>query len=288
MILDIILILITLIALVIATITDIKKREVPDFLSYSLLSIAIFSKTLQALIEKSLIPVIYAIIGFAIYFILALIMYYTKQWGGGDSKLLMSLGIIFSQYPISLLKYFSPNLNIPVLLSLLINILLAGSVYGIIYSLILAVKNKNKFNQELKKINKKHLKYFIIAAVLLFIISFFIKALEIKLLTFLISMILILTPYLLILIKTVEKSCMIKKIPVSKLTEGDWLTENIYNKKQKLIYSSKSPGITLEQIQQIKKLNIKKVTIKEGIPFVPSFLLAVIITLIYGNVIFFI
>ena len=86
MILDIILILITLIALVIATITDIKKREVPDFLSYSLLSIVIFSKTLQALIEKSLIPVIYAIIGFAIYFILALIMYYTKQWGGGDGK----------------------------------------------------------------------------------------------------------------------------------------------------------------------------------------------------------
>jgi len=288
MILDIILITITLIALVISSITDIKKREVPDFLSYSLLSIAIFSKALETLIENSFIPVLYATVGFAIYFSLGLIMYYTKQWGGGDSKLLMSLGIILSQYPNSLLTYFNPNLNIPLLLSFFINMLLAGSIYGIIYSIALAIKNKNRFNQEMKKINKKILKYFTFIAIIIFLISFLINTSEIKLVMFLISIILILVPYFLILIKVVEKSCMIKEILVDKLTEGDWIIGNIYSKNRKLVYSNKSLGVTSEQIQQIKKLNIKKITIKEGIPFTPSFLVAFIITLIYGNLIFFI
>ena len=72
MILGTILIMITLTALVIATITDIKKREVPDFLSYSLLSIAIFSVFLKSILEKSFMPLIYGTIGFLVYLLIAL------------------------------------------------------------------------------------------------------------------------------------------------------------------------------------------------------------------------
>ena len=81
-------------------------------------------------------------------------------------------------------------------------------------------------------------------------------------------------------IKAVETSCMIKKVPASKLTEGDWIVKNVYV-KGKYITGPKELGITEEQIKRLpKKL---KVTIKEGIPFVPSFLASYVLLLIFGN-----
>ena len=80
---------------------------------------------------------------------------------------------------------------------------------------------------------------------------------------------------------------MIKNIPINNLTEGDWIVNDIYS-KNKIVYSKKSLGVTLDQISIIKKLKIKTITIKEGIPFTPAFLIAFIITLIYGNILFFI
>jgi hypothetical protein len=76
---------------------------------------------------------------------------------------------------------------------------------------------------------------------------------------------------------------MIKKISVNKLTEGDWIIENVYY-KNRLLYNKNNPGITNSEIKLLKKFNIKYVLIKEGLPFVPSFLLALIISLIFGNI----
>ena len=77
---------------------------------------------------------------------------------------------------------------------------------------------------------------------------------------------------------------MIKKIPVNKLTEGDWIIKNVYH-KGKLIYNKNGPGISNPSISLLKKYKIKSVPVKEGLPFVPSFLLALIFSLIFGNLI---
>ena len=75
---------------------------------------------------------------------------------------------------------------------------------------------------------------------------------------------------------------MIKRILINKLTEGDWIIENIYYKKR-LLYNKNNPGITNDEIKLLKKYSIKTVIIKEGLPFIPSFLIALIISLIFGN-----
>ena len=81
-----------LIGLLIATMTDIKTREVPDWLSYSLIVIGLGVRLIYSLFEWNFSYVLFGFIGFGIFFLIALFMYYTKQWGGGDSKLLMGLG----------------------------------------------------------------------------------------------------------------------------------------------------------------------------------------------------
>lgn len=287
MILDILLIIITLITLVIASITDIKTREIPDFLNYSLLITVFFLKLLESIAIKSFTPFLYAVLGFIMYFVIALFMYYTKQWGGGDSKLLMSLGIVFSQYPSFFLSYFNPSMDLPLLLSMFLNILIFGSLYGMLFSAYTAIKNKDKFLAELKKAKLKKIRYYLILSLAIVVSSLFTHIMILKLFIISISLLITLIPYLLIFIKTIEKSCMIKNIPINNLTEGDWIVNDIYS-KNKIVYSKKSLGVTLDQISIIKKLKIKTITIKEGIPFTPAFLIAFIITLIYGNILFFI
>ena len=87
MIIDIILVIIGLIGLILATLNDIKHKEVPDFISYSLIAIGLSLRLIYLLTYKQYSYFLYALLYGAIFFGLGSIMYYTKQWGGGDTKL---------------------------------------------------------------------------------------------------------------------------------------------------------------------------------------------------------
>jgi hypothetical protein len=78
---------------------------------------------------------------------------------------------------------------------------------------------------------------------------------------------------------------MYKKINPKNLMEGDWVQGDIY-KNKKLIYKEDPLGINKKSINLLIKHKIKQVIVKEGIPFVPSFLIGTIATLILGSVIF--
>ena len=75
---------------------------------------------------------------------------------------------------------------------------------------------------------------------------------------------------------------MIKEINTNKLTEGDWIYKPVYY-KNRLLISRKNPGITKKDIILLKKYKIRNVIIKEGVPFVPAFLISTFISLIFGN-----
>jgi len=97
---------------------------------------------------------------------------------------------------------------------------------------------------------------------------------------FLVAIILIF-PYLYIFVKAVENSCMIKLLAPKQLTEGDWLVKPV--KIGKKIIKPKTEGLTVQDIAIIKKAK-KKVLVKEGMPFVPVFLIAVLASLFFGDI----
>ena len=84
---------------------------------------------------------------------------------------------------------------------------------------------------------------------------------------------------------------MYKLVEPSRLTEGDWIAKNVLY-KGKVITGPKDLGIAKKQIALLKKLyrenKVKKILVKEGIPFVPSFFLGWITTLVIGNILNFI
>ncbi|MBD3354734.1 hypothetical protein GF361_01975, partial [Candidatus Woesearchaeota archaeon] len=287
MITDILLLSIALTALIIATITDIKTREVPDWLNFSLIFAGIGIRLIYSSLTFDWSYLLYGIIGLFFFVILGYIMFYTAQWGGGDSKLLMGIGALIGIKPV-----LQP---IPLLIVFLFNVLLVGAVYGLIYSTVLAVIHRKKFLKKFSKLmHSKKMQRFrkiklitIIIICILFIFLFKDKIIDPFVLTTLIIVALLfyLSYYLVVFVKAVELSSMYKWISPEKLTEGDWIAKKV-KVNGKVITGPKDLGIEKAKIKKLIKLKkkgkIKKVKVKYGIPFVPSFLIAFILSLAFG------
>lgn len=269
---------IALIALVFGTYTDFRTKEVPDWANYGLIFIGIFLHLIYSVITSEWMVFMKCVSGLALAAAVAIPMFYLGQWGGGDSKMLMALGSLIS-------LDFAYN---SFLVSLIINIFLIGAIYGIIYAIALALRHSNSFLEKFKKVisEKKNVRLRIALLMLclaIFVLSFFTSAFRISLL--LLIFVIIVSFYLWAFVKAVEKAIMYKFVSPSKLTEGDWIAKDIIV-KGKRICGPKDLGVTKEQIKMLKKLKVRTVFIKEGIPFVPSFLLAFIFTYFLGNVLF--
>ena len=88
--------------------------------------------------------------------------------------------------------------------------------------------------------------------------------------------------------KTIENISMYKKKLIKNLKPGDWLASNIIDEKGNSIIKKTAEGLTEKDIEKLKQHNIKTVTIKEGIPFIPPFLIGTILTLLTNKLLFFI
>jgi len=285
--LDIILITIAILGLIIATISDIKTREIPDWLSYSLIMTAIAARLIYAILSQDFQPLAYVALAFTIVFIFGNLLYHTKQWGGGDTKMLIALSVIFAVKP----SYLSETTT-PFLIILIANILFIGAIYGLIYGIVLGIKHKNKFKKEIILLTKQRktkilAKFSLIMSVVWIVFAVMSKM---PLLRFLFILLAIFSPlyYLLWLsAKAIEKASMYKKISIGKVRIGDWLAENI-TKGKKLILRSKPEGLSKLDIRTLKQNKIKSIIIKEGIPFIPPFLIATILTLLRNKLLFLI
>ena len=96
---DLFIISIALVWLIFASLQDIKTREVPDWISYSLIIIALAFYSIKSIVMKDFSFIIQSLFGSIFLFLLGNLMYYTRQWGGGDVKLLAALGALFPIYP---------------------------------------------------------------------------------------------------------------------------------------------------------------------------------------------
>lgn len=280
-------IIICLIALIVGMITDFKTREVPDWLNFSLIFSGIGINLIATIMYSNWSFIINSLAGLAFGVVIALIMFYGGQWGGGDSKMIMGLGALLG---LNISKFQLLPIFNSFFVSFFVNMLLIGSIYGLIWISVLAVKNRKKIVKKFKEL--RHERIFVrIRWVFLFLLLtiIVIMFLDLGLMKFyLIGFILaaFFIAYLWNFVKAVEEISMIKKVNVEELTEGDWIVKDIIVNKKR-ICGPKDLGISRKQIKALLKLKqngkIKKITIKEGIPFIPSFLLAFIVTIILGN-----
>lgn len=284
---DILLAVIATLWLGAATIQDLKKREVANWLSFSLIIIALALRAIASIISADYYYFLLSIAAIAIFFGVANLLYYLKVFAGGDAKLLTAIAAVFATKPffVPLVKSSIQNItlpiNMPFLAIFILNVLFVGSFYGLLFSIFFAIKNFKSFLNEFRKLNKKYIAYIFLSPVLAFLLLLLnmryseypsdLYAMRV------VCVILAIFPILFTFIKAVENSSMIKVVNPSKLTEGDWIVEEI--KVGKTVILPKREGLSREEIAILKKRG-RKVTIKEGIPFVPVFLIALLLSFV--------
>lgn len=289
-----ILIFVGLAFLLAASYTDIRRREVPDWLSYGLIFSGLGLRAMFSL-ESGWGILLDGVLGFLACLGLAYLFYWAGWWGGGDSKLLMGMGAVLG---LGLGDFKLGGLTFT-LFWFFMGLLLFGAVIGVVWSGWLAVKKRKKFAGEFKWLVKEGKKWHYLAwggsLVLLglglglgFYSDFYSGYLWL----------LAVFPagffYLFCFVKAVEESCMVKELRgerINELEEGDWLAEEVRVKERKEGKPAervveKGKGLEQEEIWRLKRLwregRLKKVLVKEGIPFVPSFLASYLVV-VMGN-----
>jgi len=237
---------------------DFKKREVPNWLNFSLIAFALAYRAFYSAFSGEEMFLISGLVGFGIFFGIAHLFYYLRVFAGGDAKLLMGFGVILPYSNFSELSYIG--------VLFIFALFLLGSIYSLVYSSFIVGKNWGKFKREFRKIIQKSRGLLIGLIIVLF--SFLFIDLGIIL-----DLFLILTFLLYVYVKALD-ICLIVEKKARELQEGDWLEKDV--KLNRGVIRKSVHGLSLEDIKMLMKAR-KKVLIREGIPFTPAFLLSLLI-----------
>lgn len=266
---EVFLIALVLIWIIFAVVQDLRKREIANWLNFSLAIFALGFRFFYSIFQDNGFQFFYqGLIGFAIFFVIGNLFYYGRVFAGGDAKLMISLGAVI---PFS--ESFSINFNLFLIFFLIF--LISGAFYGIFFGIILGIKNRKCFTREFSRQFKKNKKVFYVSLILgiLFLLLSFINIVFLYIGIFVFSL-----PYFYFSAKSVDESCMIMKVKTKELTEGDWLYKDIAVGKKTI--KATWDGLNLEEILLLRK-KLKEVLIRQGIPFSPVFLISYLILIIF-------
>ncbi len=292
--------LISTVVLLIASITDFNRREVPDTLSYGFIILMSLITAYSLFALKDVNYILNLLASFIVFLLIALFLFYSNLFGGGDAKLLIGLSFSLPLLIFPFNKYYLlDNLMKSPGVSFLIDSLFVGGLYGLGYAFYLAFRHWNKFKKRFDKLIKRHtlsFKLFVLSFILSLIITLAILRknsadisliLAFTLLTFSLLLAVVILP-LYVFMKAVDEVVLTRRVSPKKLVEGDWIIKPVKDEKGKIIVSNKDNGVSNEQIKKLKELYskgiIKTVKVKDGIPFVPSILLTyLLVILLHDN-----
>ncbi len=268
------LIILGLIWIIFAVVQDLRKREIANWLNFSLAIFALGFRFFYSLFgQEGFSFFLQGVVGFGIFFLVGNMLYYGKVFAGGDAKLMISLGAVI---PFS--ETFLVNINSA--LVFLLFFLVAGAFYGVVIGIYLGIKNRKRFIREFSSQFKKRKSVFYISTLLavVLIIFAFIENIFLYL-----GVLAFISPYVYFSAKSIDEACMVKKINTRDLTEGDWLYNNLRIGKR--FIEARWSGVSKEEIIFLRKKK-KYILIRQGIPFSPVFLisyLALIYIIVFHN-----
>jgi len=114
-----------------ASYQDLKIREVPNWLNFSLIIFALGFRFFWSLFEAGNFTFFYqGLIGFGVFLVLGNLFYYARMFAGGDAKLMIALGAILPWSS-------SLGVNLRIFVVWFFLFLFVGMVYGLAWSLAL-------------------------------------------------------------------------------------------------------------------------------------------------------
>jgi len=260
---------IALIAVLFSVVQDIRFREIANWVTFSLIAFVLAYRAFYSIYSNNLMFFVYGLIGVLLFVSLGYLFYYSKIFAGGDAKLLFGLGGIFPYS--SFLDYVYYGFGF------ILFLFLGGIVYTLIYSGFLIKGNSKAFKESFRNQFREKKKYFLISLFGLLLIIFGLYDLN-SLVGWISAIFVFILPLIFIYIHAIESSCMIKLTPPDKITEGDWLEKDVFIGSK--VIKKSFHGLSFDEILLLRKSG-KKILIKTGVPFAPSFLIALLVFLTY-------
>jgi len=271
--------------LFIAAISDLKTTEVPDIFpaigvaaglilhglaSYNtnmdvstLLEIQLLLNSplewLQALGD----PLIWSLVVGTVFSIYGWGLYIMGMWGGADAFAMSVLGFAT--------PYSLTGPDVLFSINLFLNIMIVGMLYTLLFAFYKSVQNRGVWSQTWKDIKQqeKRITVEIILSAAICLIGVYTGSFNgLVYFIFLVSMIII---YRFLL--NIQEDVLTREVSVSELEPGDVLASS---EEQ----GGKVVGITQKEIDSIKA---ERVTIREGVRFIPVFPIALVLTSVLGG-----
>ncbi|QQG39977.1 MAG: prepilin peptidase [Candidatus Aenigmatarchaeota archaeon] len=259
---------------------DLRTTEIPDEIPLSMAVFGLFWAALAYVTSGSAILVQSAIVG-GLFFALGYVMYYTGQWGGGDAKLMAAIGVLVPQAPA-----FAVATLFPFAMSMLLNVFMLGAVYIVAYSLTVSLPNRTVTRAFLVDVKggMKEIGIFAVALTIAVVaaVRFATGGFSQASLTFAFSLVpgglglFLLWKFL----RVVERVGFQKRIKTQALRVGDMLGEDVRELK---MYKKLLRGLEENEIRKIRRVR-RMILIREGVRFGPVFMLALLYTIFYGDV----
>jgi len=244
----------------IASLFDFKITEVPNWLNFSFIAVALSYRLFYSIILEDFEFFVFGLIGLVIFIGLGYAFYYGKAFGGGDAKLLFGIGVILPYSNYFDFIYFS--------IAFVLLLFGIGAIWTFFYSLFLLNGRIKEVRKEFETINKWKKIFASIVFLLGLILALnFEGYLTVSFLLFAIA------PLFYFYAKIVDSVCLIREVNPKDLREGDWIYKDIKIKGR--IIKKSVHGLNKEEILFLKK-NREKVVIRAGIPFTISFFLAMV------------
>ncbi len=250
-------------AVLFAVIQDLRTREISNWVTFSLIGFVLAYRAIYSVYLADLWFFLYGLIGVLLFVVLGYLFYYSRVFAGGDAKLLFGIGGVFPYSSLTDYIYYG--------LGFILVLFTFGVIYTLIYSFFLVGKNYNSFKKEFSNHLFRIRFYFILSVAVA--LAYFFLTLPVSVIYLIFAFFIAILPFLFAYVKAIEKTCMIKFVATDKITEGDWLEKDVSIGKR--IIKKSFAGLTLEEIALLRK-HEKRVWIKNGIPFAPAFLIALI------------
>lgn len=258
------LVAIAVIWIIFAVVSDLRSREIPNWLNFSLIIFVLGIRFFYSVFNEDWSFFLWGLFGFSAFFLLANLLYFSRFFAGGDAKLMMALGPII---PLGASLFQNVKLS----LGFLFLFLITGAIFGVVNIFYFSFKNFNTIKTDFVKNMKNRRRMFY--AFMLFGLVLMILGLWEEIF-FVFGVLLFILPYLLFYARAIDNNSLVQRINSNKLTEGDWLYQKV--KVGKRFIEPTWDGLSKKDIELIKK-NHKSVKIKIGIEFSPVFLISFLI-----------
>ena len=126
---------------IIATITDIKSRIIPNKLTFSLVGIGIFGYLANGVLTGDFVMFLASLKSLAVMFAIGYLFWMLGAWSAGDAKEFLFIAVLVPVYPAFLYGTFNPQVaSYPFIITVLVNTLLAIFPLVFVYSVYLSAK----------------------------------------------------------------------------------------------------------------------------------------------------